>query len=147
VIERYGLPESRVRPIHLGLDHTTFTPGETMREPFLVYPARAWPHKNHERLFGAIHDSGRQFLSAEMVADFVDGNGVSREAFLSTFDSPAVRSRMRQAEADQRQMGITSVPTLVVDGKYRIGMEVGRKTALDVVDHLIAQERSTNTDG
>jgi len=53
VIERYGLPESRVRPIHLGLDHKTFTPGETMREPFLIYPARAWPHKNHERLFTA----------------------------------------------------------------------------------------------
>ena len=25
----------------------------SQREPFLVYPARAWPHKNHERLFAA----------------------------------------------------------------------------------------------
>jgi len=53
VIERYELPEDRVRAIHLGLDHETFTPGTATREPFLVYPARAWPHKNHERLFTA----------------------------------------------------------------------------------------------
>jgi predicted DsbA family dithiol-disulfide isomerase len=49
---------------------------------------------------------------------------------------------MRQAEMDQRDLRISGVPTLVVDDKYRIGMEVGRRTALDVVDHLIAEERS-----
>jgi glycosyltransferase involved in cell wall biosynthesis len=53
VVERYGLPESRVRAIHLGLDHAIFRPGDEAREPFLLYPARAWPHKNHERLFAA----------------------------------------------------------------------------------------------
>jgi len=53
VSERYGIAEDRVRPIHLGLDHEVFTPAEVQREPFLVYPARAWPHKNHERLFAA----------------------------------------------------------------------------------------------
>lgn len=100
--------------------------------------------QNHERLFRAIHDNGRQFLSADMVADYVDGYGVTREAFLRTFDSPAVRSRVRQAERDQRALGIASVPTLVVDDKYRIGMEVGRKTALDVVDHIIAMEKAAD---
>jgi len=98
--------------------------------------------QNHGRLFRAIHDNGRQFLSPEMIADFVDGYGVSREAFLREFDSPAVRSRMRQAERDQTELGIRAVPTLVVDDKYRVGMDVGRKVALDVVDHIIAMERS-----
>jgi len=28
-------------------------PGTQPREPFLLYPARRWPHKNHERLFEA----------------------------------------------------------------------------------------------
>lgn len=101
--------------------------------------------RNHERLFSAIHDQGRQFLSAEMVADYVDGYGVSREAFLRAFDSTSVRSRFRQAERDQRELGIASVPTLVVDDKYRIGMEVGRRTALDVLDHIIALEQSAES--
>lgn len=98
--------------------------------------------QNHDRLFRAIHDQGRQFLSPEMVADFVDGYGVSREEFLRTFESGRVRARLRQAEQAQRDLQIAGVPTLVVDDKYRVGMEVGRRRALDVVDHLIELERS-----
>lgn len=97
---------------------------------------------NHDRMFAAIHDQGRQFLSPEMVADFVDGYGTSRDEFLREFDSPAVRARMRQAERDQTELGIRAVPTLIVDDKYRVGMDVGRKVALDVVDHIIAMEKS-----
>lgn len=100
--------------------------------------------QNHERLFRAIHDQGRQFLLAEMVADYVDGYGVTRAAFLQAFDSAAVRSSFRQAERDQRELGIASVPTLVVDDKYRIGMDMGRRTALDVLDHIIALETSAD---
>ena len=98
---------------------------------------------NHDRLFRAIHDSGRQFLSPEMVADFVAGYGVTRDEFLRTFESPSVRARMRRAEQDQRALGISGVPMLVVDDKYRVGMEVGRRTSLAVVDYLIAQELSS----
>jgi glycosyltransferase involved in cell wall biosynthesis len=53
VVERLGIPERRVRPIHLGIDHAVFRPGDDTRERFLVYPARGWPHKNHGRLFEA----------------------------------------------------------------------------------------------
>ncbi len=53
VSHRYDVPESRLRPIHLGLDHSVFRPCDEERGRFLVYPARAWPHKNHERLFEA----------------------------------------------------------------------------------------------
>jgi glycosyltransferase involved in cell wall biosynthesis len=52
-VELLGLDPDRVRPVHLGLDHERFTPDEGPREPFLLYPARRWPHKNHERLFEA----------------------------------------------------------------------------------------------
>jgi glycosyltransferase involved in cell wall biosynthesis len=48
-----GLAPSRVRVVHHGIDHATFTPGDEEREPFLLYPARSWPHKNHARLFEA----------------------------------------------------------------------------------------------
>jgi glycosyltransferase involved in cell wall biosynthesis len=53
VVQRLGVAESRVRPIHLGIDHAVFRPGDAARERFLVYPARGWPHKNHARLFDA----------------------------------------------------------------------------------------------
>jgi glycosyltransferase involved in cell wall biosynthesis len=52
-IERLGLDESRVHVIPLGVDHALFSPEDKPREPFLLYPARPWPHKNHRRLFEA----------------------------------------------------------------------------------------------
>ena len=53
IFDRYRLPPERVRAIHLAVDHERFTPGDTPREGFLLYPANAWPHKNHARLFEA----------------------------------------------------------------------------------------------
>ena len=73
VIERYELPENRVLPIHLGLDHEVFRPGEDLRQPFLVYPARPWPHKNHERLFVAFAELRRRHPDLELVLTAYDG--------------------------------------------------------------------------
>jgi glycosyltransferase involved in cell wall biosynthesis len=73
VVERYGITETRVRPIHLGLDHATFAPDNVPREPFLVYPARAWPHKNHERLFAAFAELRRRNPELELVLTAYDG--------------------------------------------------------------------------
>ena len=53
LVERLGIPEEKVRVIHLGVDHERFRPGGETREELLVYPARPWPHKNHARLFQA----------------------------------------------------------------------------------------------
>jgi glycosyltransferase involved in cell wall biosynthesis len=73
VVERYGVPESRIRPIHLGVDHTIFRPGDEPRERFLVYPARAWPHKNHERLFVAFAELRRNHPDLELVLTAYEG--------------------------------------------------------------------------
>jgi glycosyltransferase involved in cell wall biosynthesis len=48
-----GLDPNRVRVVPSGIDHAELRPGEEEREPFLLYPARSWPHKNHARLFEA----------------------------------------------------------------------------------------------
>ncbi len=54
VVERLGLDPDRVHAIHLGVDHRRFTPApDVVREDFLLYPARPWPHKNHARLVEA----------------------------------------------------------------------------------------------
>jgi glycosyltransferase involved in cell wall biosynthesis len=73
VVERYEIPEARVRPIHLGLDHETFSPGDGERERFLVYPARAWPHKNHARLFEAFAAVRQRHPELELVLTAYDG--------------------------------------------------------------------------
>ncbi len=74
-VERLGLDAERVRPIHLGLDHERFTPDDGPRERFLLYPARRWPHKNHERLYEAFALLRRERPELRLV---LTGGGHSR---------------------------------------------------------------------
>ncbi|HUF01382.1 MAG TPA: glycosyltransferase family 1 protein [Gaiellaceae bacterium] len=48
-----GIQEAKVHVVPHAIDHDVFRPGDVEREPFLLYPARPWPHKNHTRLFDA----------------------------------------------------------------------------------------------
>ena len=83
LVERLSLEPERVRTIHLGVDLERFSPADVPREPFLFYPANAWPHKNHERLFEAVallrreHRDLRLVLTGDHddVPDFVDARG------------------------------------------------------------------------
>jgi glycosyltransferase involved in cell wall biosynthesis len=52
-VDRLGLDPARVHAIPLGVDRDRFHPNDVPREPYLLYPARAWPHKNHARLLDA----------------------------------------------------------------------------------------------
>src|SRR5262249_36382261 len=60
LIERVHLEPARVRAIYLAVDHERCTPDGRPREPFLLYPANAWPHKNHARLFEAFEAVNRE---------------------------------------------------------------------------------------
>jgi glycosyltransferase involved in cell wall biosynthesis len=53
LVERLGVEPGRVHAVHLGIDHDRFRPAGGEREPFLLYPANRWPHKNHNRLLEA----------------------------------------------------------------------------------------------
>jgi glycosyltransferase involved in cell wall biosynthesis len=52
-VERLGLDPGRVAVTPLAVDTTTLRPAAGEREPFVLYPAKPWPHKNHARLFEA----------------------------------------------------------------------------------------------
>ena len=118
----------------------TFSPAWTiLAQTYFTLEELGIRARNHDRLFKAIHDTGRQFVSIEAVAAFVDGFGASEAEFLAAARGPAVTTRLRQAERTLRSIGITGVPMLIVDGRYLIGMNEGRKAALDTADHLIAQ--------
>jgi glycosyltransferase involved in cell wall biosynthesis len=63
LLVRYGIDPARVVAIPLGVDHERLTPGGEQREPFLLYPANPWPHKNHARLYEAfarVHSQRRE---------------------------------------------------------------------------------------
>jgi protein dithiol oxidoreductase (disulfide-forming) len=99
--------------------------------------------QNHNRLFTAIHDNGKQFLSPEMIADFVAGHGVTRDAFLRAYSSPATARAVADATQRERRSKATGVPTLMVADHYMVNLNsVPRKRAFDVVDFLVAKIRA-----
>jgi glycosyltransferase involved in cell wall biosynthesis len=53
IVARFGIEPERVRVIYLGIDLEQLQPADVEREPFLLYPANGWPHKNHARLLDA----------------------------------------------------------------------------------------------
>ncbi len=77
LVERLGLDPERVRAIHLGVDHDRFTPDGGAREPFLLYPANYWRHKNHDRLFAAFAEVRRERPDLRLVLTGAGHEGLS----------------------------------------------------------------------
>lgn len=97
----------------------------------------------HVPLFEAVHVKPVNLRDeAKMAELFVNEAGVTTEAFTKAFNSFFVRSRVMQAQAKSRAYGITGVPTLIVNGKYRVNgkMAGSSEGMLDVVNFLVQKE-------
>jgi glycosyltransferase involved in cell wall biosynthesis len=66
-LERLALDPDRVRVVPHGVDHEVFRPAGEPREPFLLYPAWARPHKEHAALFEAFAQVRRERPELELV--------------------------------------------------------------------------------
>ena len=103
--------------------------------------------KFHKALFGAIHGQGKMMATTEELrALFVEQTGLKGEDFDGAFTGFAVDNRVRKSENLVRDLGITSVPTVVVDGRwYTNGTLAGggsNNNVFDVVDFLVQQART-----
>jgi thiol:disulfide interchange protein DsbA len=86
---------------------------------FYTAEALGLGEKIHRPLFDAIHkDHVPMTTEADIQAFFTNQSGVLPDVFTSTFRSFAVDSRVRRAEDLSKLYVITSVPTIVVGGKY-----------------------------
>lgn len=72
----------------------------------------------HTRIFEAIHTDREPLRTLEEMADFLEWHGIPSKKFLEVARSPAVKARRAAAEALLAHYKITSVPVLVVDGRY-----------------------------
>jgi thiol:disulfide interchange protein DsbA len=100
--------------------------------------------KVHDALFDALAGEHQQLNTPEALADFVADHGVDRDEFLKNYNSFGVNARMQQAQSKIRGARITGVPTMLVNGKYKVSasMAGSHEAVLKVVDYLIDKERS-----
>ncbi len=99
--------------------------------------------KIHEPLFDHIHKERKAIRNVADLKAFFEQQGVSGEDFDKTYKSFAVVMDTNRAREAHERYGVTGVPTLIVDGKYRTSASLagGNEKMLEVVDYLVAKER------
>ena len=105
--------------------------------------------KMHMPLFAAVHDRGLDVRRLEVAGElFWFEARVKPEEFEETVNSFGVFKRLRQADALGRIYRVSAVPTLVVNGKYRIESgDLGSfAEMLRIAEFLIARERTAADD-
>ncbi|MDT8310884.1 MAG: thiol:disulfide interchange protein DsbA/DsbL [Methylophaga sp.] len=93
----------------------------------------------HPKLFSAFHVEKRRLTTEDELLDFVEEQGIDREAFAKQMNSFTVQTKVKKALVMSQTSGITGVPSMVVDGKYRTDAPQagGLGAMLDVVDYLV----------
>lgn len=99
----------------------------------------------HKPLFDALHKDNRRLMTDEQVMQFFSEHGVSPETYQSTARSFAVENKLRRAAILPSRYGITGVPAVIVNGKYRIDARMARswERFIDIINHLVAKERQS----
>ncbi|GBE10001.1 thiol:disulfide interchange protein DsbA precursor [bacterium BMS3Bbin12] len=93
-------------------------------------------------LFNAIQREGSALGTEDALADFFARHGVKPAAFRTAYGSFTVDAEVRRARALAQRIGITGVPTVVVAGKYRTGMELAGsdRRLIAIVNYLVRKE-------
>lgn len=97
----------------------------------------------HPKLFSAIHVDKRKLNTEDQLLDFVEEQGIDRDAFLKTMNSFSVKGKVKKALIMSRTSGITGVPSFIVNGEYRTDASSAGSTEdlFKLVNMLIQQSQ------
>ncbi|MET0533807.1 MAG: thiol:disulfide interchange protein DsbA/DsbL [Steroidobacter sp.] len=96
----------------------------------------------HSLIFREIHVSGNQLNTVDKISAFFQQHGVNKDEFTKAFSSFAVESKLQRADVLNRRYRIESVPTVVVNGKYRADVTSagGEPQLFGLIEELSAHE-------
>lgn len=98
--------------------------------------------KTHSAMFEAIHNQKRNLATEQELMEFFAQHGVKNEDFKRVFKSFAVEAKVRRAKDLSQRYGISGVPAVIVNGKYRTSAQLagGNANIFKVVNFLVEQE-------
>ena len=98
--------------------------------------------KIHADFFDTIQVKKEHLETEEQLAKFFAAHGVSEADFKATFNSFLVDTKVRQAGALAAKYGITGVPAIIINGKYKTSgpLAGSHEKMIEVMNQLIAQE-------
>lgn len=101
--------------------------------------------KLHSAVFESIRQRQNLLLTPADMANFVAQYGIDKDKFLETYNSFGVQSRMEKDKKLLSQYGINGVPTIIVNGKYRVEFNKSVSEPNDLIrvtNYLIEKERA-----
>ena len=100
--------------------------------------------KIHGPLFDAIHRDGEHINDENRLGQFFSEYGVDKGEFTRIFNSEDVDDKVKESYVMGKRYGITGVPAIIVNGKYRTSasMTGGNSNLMAAIDQLIEMERS-----
>ncbi len=109
---------------------------------FYVAKSLGVDKKIHKPFFDALHRQRRPLKSVDQLADFFADYGVDKKKFKRAFKSFSVKAKVSRAADLTKKYGISGVPVVIVDGKYRVDgpMAGSYENLLRIVDFLAAKE-------
>ncbi len=96
----------------------------------------------HADFFDAIQNKKQRLTSEDDLAAFFAAHGVDEATFRSAYNSFMVDAKMRQAKTMAARYGVTGVPAIVINGKYKTNGPLAKSHAnmIKVMNQLIARE-------
>lgn len=100
--------------------------------------------KIHADFFDAIQNKKETLETEDQLAKFFVAHGVDEKQFHETYNSFLVDSKMRQAPLLASRYGITGVPAIIINGKYKTNgpLAGSHEKMIEVMNTLIKKESS-----
>jgi len=98
--------------------------------------------KVHADFFDAIQNKKQKLTSEDQLAKFFVAHGVDETKFRETFNSFLIDAKLRQAKAMAPRYGISGVPAIIINGKYKTSGPLAKshENMIKVMNQLIKQE-------
>ena len=95
----------------------------------------------HSAVFVTIHKEGNFLQSQKAIQSFLSKFGVAPEVSAQYLNSFTVKQRVNRSIKHSRQLKVSSVPMMIVDGKYIIESKGSYENILKVVDYVVALQK------
>lgn len=98
--------------------------------------------KVHADFFNSIQNKKMQLQTEDQLAKFFTEHGVEETEFRDTYNSFLIDTKMRQAKGLPKRYGLTGVPAIIVNGKYKVTAKLAgsQEKMIDVINSLIKLE-------
>jgi thiol:disulfide interchange protein DsbA len=97
--------------------------------------------KGHAAVFTSIHKESNYLASDEAVLTFLETFNFDRAEIKKQMNSFSVKQKVKKAVEISRQLKVTAVPMLFIDGQYKIEAKRSHSEMLEVADYVIELQK------